>query len=50
MKYHHFHRFFANSVVRGLFGVKIWGSGSDRLVLKTVSVGEFDWGGTSVKR
>ena len=57
MKYHYFHRFFTNSVKRSLVAsaasilalslasLVIGGS-----VLITVSGGEFDWGGTSVKR
>ena len=57
VKYHYFHRFFTNSVMRSLvtsvatilaLSLNIylfW-----RSVLITVSGGEFDWGGTSVKR
>ena len=56
MKYHYFHRFFTNSVERSLVVsaalilalmlVLVIG----RSVLMTVSGGEFDWGGTFIKR
>ena len=55
VKYHYFHRFFTYSVRRGLSlraldsGVKCDRSAIARLAPKTVSGGEFDWGGTSVK-
>ena len=55
MKYHYFHRFFTYSVRRGLSrtaldsGVKRSRSAAARPAPKTVSGGEFDWGGTSVK-
>jgi hypothetical protein len=58
LKYHHSHRSFTYSVKRksslaaptsGIASPetpRVWG----RSALKTVSGGEFDWGGTSVKR
>ena len=55
MKYHYFYRFFTYSVKRraGLApldsGDKRTASRGARSALKTVSGGEFDWGGTSVK-
>ena len=57
MKYHYFYRFFTYSVKRraGRKPLTSGFKGSDlrgraRSALKTVSGGEFDWGGTSVKR
>ena len=56
VKYHYFHRFFTYSVKRKAnlmvhdSGVKSLASGRRRSAPKTVSGGEFDWGGTSVKR
>ena len=56
VKYHYFHRFFTYSVRRELSptaldsGVKRRRSAAARPAPKTVSGGEFDWGGTSVKR
>jgi hypothetical protein len=56
VKYHYFHRFFTYSVKRKaslaahVSGFKSLASGFGRSAPKTVSGGEFDWGGTSVKR
>ena len=61
MKYHYSYRFFTYSVKRSrgrkalVSGVEVqcgrrFGGGRVRSALKTVSGGEFDWGGTSVKR
>ena len=60
LKYHYFYRFFTYSVERrvGSFAIPcFWCEAPDlvlrgraRSALKTVSGGEFDWGGTSVKR
>lgn len=61
MKYHYSYRFFTYSVKRSrgrkalVSGVEVQcgrplGGGRVRSDLKTVSGGEFDWGGTSVKR
>jgi hypothetical protein len=59
LKYHYFYRFFTYSVKRRagreplLSGAKRRGPLTRRparSALKTVSGGEFDWGGTSVKR
>ena len=56
MKYHYFHRFFTYSVKREASlaahdsGFKSIVSDVGRSAPKTVSGGEFDWGGTSVKR
>ena len=57
LKYHYFYRFFTYSVKRraGRKSLTSGFKGSDlrgraRSALKTVSGGEFDWGGTSVKR
>ena len=56
MKYHYFYRFFTYSVKRRagreplVSGHKRPASRRARSALKTVSGGEFDWGGTSVKR
>ena len=56
MKYHYFHRFLTYSVRRELdpqpvldFGVKRRHLVVARPAPTTVSGGEFDWGGTSVK-
>ena len=54
MKYHHFHRFFTYSVIRGLASASLRSFKHSYLVAvrlspKTLSGGEFDWGGTSVK-
>ena len=55
MKYHYFHRFLTYSVRRELnFNVLDFGVKDSHLVVvrpapTTVSGGEFDWGGTSVK-
>lgn len=55
LKYHYFYRFFTYSVKRKLgfaaltFGSKYQDLLLVRSALKTVSGGEFDWGGTSVK-
>ena len=55
MKYHYFHRFLTYSVRRELdfnvldFGVKGGRLAAARPAPTTVSGGEFDWGGTSVK-
>ena len=56
LKYHYFYRFFTYSVKRKAgrkslnSGFKRPASRRARSALKTVSGGEFDWGGTSVKR
>ena len=56
LKYHYFYCFFTYSVKRKagrkplLSGIKRPTSCRTRSALKTVSGGEFDWGGTSVKR
>ena len=56
LKYHYFDRFFTYSVERRArrkslaSGIKHAVSRNVRSALKTVSGGEFDWGGTSVKR
>ena len=56
LKYHYFDRFFTYSVERRAgrkplaSGVKASTFGLGRSALKTLSGGEFDWGGTSVKR
>ena len=56
LKYHYFYRFFTYSVKRRAgrtsldSGDKRAASRRARSALKTVSGGEFDWGGTSVKR
>jgi hypothetical protein len=56
LKYHYFYRFFTYSVKRRagrkslVSGIKCPASCRARSALKTVSGGEFDWGGTSVKR
>ena len=56
LKYHYFYRFFTYSVERRVgrkplsSGIKRPTSRRPRSALKTVSGGEFDWGGTSVKR
>ena len=56
LKYHYFYRFFTYSVKRGAgrksldSRIKHAALGGVRSALKTVSGGEFDWGGTSVKR
>ena len=56
LKYHYFYRFFTYSVKRRMgrealsSGIKRPASRWARSALKTVSGGEFDWGGTSVKR
>ena len=56
LKYHYFDRFFTYSVERKAgrkplaSGIKADSSADGRSALKTVSGGEFDWGGTSVKR
>ena len=56
LKYHYFYPFFTYSVKRRVghepldSGIKRAASRRSRSALKTVSGGEFDWGGTSVKR
>ena len=57
VKYHYFHRFFTYSVRRGASVSSAHASSakagdsdfSGRPAPKTLSGGEFDWGGTSVK-
>ncbi len=56
VKYHYFHRFLTNSVKRSLAAsaalilalTLVFATGGS--VLMTVSGGEFDWGGTFIKR
>jgi hypothetical protein len=56
VKYHYFHRLFSYSVKRKasrethVSGPKRLDSVQARFAPKTVTGGEFDWGGTSVKR
>ena len=50
VKYHYPYRFFTYSMTQGgyhghLLALKLWATG-----LKTLSGGEFGWGGTSVKK
>jgi hypothetical protein len=56
LKYHYFYRFFTYSVKRSLdlhrssvLVLSEWVYSCSRSALKTLSGGEFDWGGTSVK-
>lgn len=51
VKYHHSYRFFTYSMKRGWIFVQLLviRSSAGRPELKTLSGGEFGWGGTSVK-
>jgi hypothetical protein len=55
VKYHYFHRLFSYSVKRKasrkthVFSAKSMVTDQRRSAPKTVTGGEFDWGGTSVK-
>ena len=55
MKYHYSHRFFTYSVKRkaalgaSILALSVPSRDGARSALKTVSGGEFGWGGTSVK-